>query len=454
MGAPLIIGIILILDVLIAILSYYAGHLVRFGMSYSLFDHWYATVQIIFYVITVLLSAYFCELYNPSHVSSRIELAARIAVSNTIAFFVLASYYYLAPDYSLGRGVFSLSLIFFGILHYSRQRVFRFTQNLSRFSKKIIILGTGTLAEEIKSIISCSHKNLVFVGYIKHEQYEPTIASKDIIGSSRNFEEIISGKKVDQIVVALSERRGALPVRELLTSKLKGIEIFDAPSFYEELTGKLLLEDLHPSWFIYSKGFKITPFKKAWKRALDIILSFVGILFVLPFIPIIITLIKSSSEGPILFKQKRVGAGGNEFTLLKFRTMSENAEKETGPVWASENDPRITWPGRWFRKVRIDEIPQLVNILKGEMSLIGPRPERKEFVDKLTEIIPYYNERHSIKPGLTGWAQINYPYGATDKDAFEKLRYDLYYIKHYNMILDLIITLDTIKVVLFGKGGR
>jgi exopolysaccharide biosynthesis polyprenyl glycosylphosphotransferase len=179
-----------------------------------------------------------------------------------------------------------------------------------------------------------------------------------------------------------------------------------------------------------------------------------GILLVLPFLPIVAVLIKLTSPGPVLFRQRRVGERGREFTLIKFRTMCDNAEKETGPVWASENDPRITRLGALLRKIRIDEIPQLFNVLKGDMSFIGPRPERKEFVERLSEKIPYYGKRHFAKPGVTGWAQVKYPYGASDEDALEKLRYDLYYIKNYSFTLDLIIILETIKVVLFGRGGR
>jgi exopolysaccharide biosynthesis polyprenyl glycosylphosphotransferase len=220
------------------------------------------------------------------------------------------------------------------------------------------------------------------------------------------------------------------------------------------MTGKLLVEDIQPSWFIYSRGFRFTSVRRAWKRVLDIVLAFLGILLVMPFLPIVAVLIKLTSPGPVLFRQLRVGERGCEFTLIKFRTMCDNAEKETGPVWASENDPRITRLGALLRKIRIDEIPQLFNVLKGDMSFIGPRPERKEFVERLSEKIPYYGKRHFVKPGVTGWAQVKYPYGASDEDALEKLRYDLYYIKNYSFTLDLIIILETIKVVLFGRGGR
>jgi sugar transferase (PEP-CTERM system associated) len=261
-------------------------------------------------------------------------------------------------------------------------------------------------------------------------------------------------ERAQKIVISLSERRGTLPLKDILNCKLSGIDVLDAPSFYEELTGKLLIENITPSWFIFSDGFRITPLKKSSKRISDVIFAFIGLIFALPLIPITALLIKIDSRGPVFFRQVRMGERERKFVLYKFRTMRQDAENGTGAVWTQENDPRITRLGRFLRKSRLDEIPQLFNVLKGDMSFIGPRPERPEFVEKLKEIIPYYSERHFVKPGITGWAQIKYPYGASVEDAIEKLRYDLYYIKHLSIMLDLLIVLETVKVVLFGRGGR
>jgi sugar transferase (PEP-CTERM system associated) len=220
------------------------------------------------------------------------------------------------------------------------------------------------------------------------------------------------------------------------------------------VAGKLLVENIQPSWFIYSSGFRNTPFRRFFKRIPDVVWSLLSILLALPLFPLVALAVKLDSPGPVLFKQQRVGEGGRDFSIFKFRTMGQDAEKTTGAVWATENDPRITRLGGILRKTRLDEIPQLFNVLRGEMSFVGPRPERSEFVTQLSETIPYYNKRHFIQPGVTGWAQICYPYGASAEDALEKLRYDLYYIKNYSILLDLSILLETVKTVIYGRGGR
>jgi sugar transferase (PEP-CTERM system associated) len=258
----------------------------------------------------------------------------------------------------------------------------------------------------------------------------------------------------DKLVVSLSERRGLFPLKEVMACKLKGIDVVDAPAFYEELTGKLLLEGITPSWFIFSDGFKVSAWRRMAKRGLDLTWAALGIAITLPFLPLAALAIKLDSPGPVFFAQKRVGEGERVFTLYKFRTMRVDAERATGARWASENDPRITRMGRIFRQCRIDEFPQFFNVLKGDMSLVGPRPERQEFVEKLKEIIPYYSERHIVKPGITGWAQVRYPYGSSAEDAVEKLRYDLYYVKNLSLVFDLSIIFETIGVVTFGRGSR
>jgi sugar transferase (PEP-CTERM system associated) len=243
-------------------------------------------------------------------------------------------------------------------------------------------------------------------------------------------------------------------VRDIFFCKLEGIEVVDAPSFYEEMTGKLLLEAMRPSWLIFCDGFRVTPFRRMYKRAFDIGTVLIGLVLSLPFLPFIAVAIALDSEGPIFFRQTRVGEGEQPFELIKFRTMRKDAENGTGAVWAQKDDARVTRVGKFLRKARLDEFPQLWNVLRGDMSLIGPRPERPEFVNKLKMIIPYYSERHVVKPGITGWAQIKYPYGASVLDAIEKLQFDLFYIKNMTPLLDLLIVVETIKVMLFGRGGR
>ncbi len=448
-------GILFFSDAVAALVSHLVGQYVRLGGLQVINElEGIYSLQTMIYTIIILLSGYFCELYTADRYLTRSELASRIAVSIMLAFITLAACYYAAPDMAQGRGVLALSLLVFGLFQYLIHRICQACQNLSHLSQKIMILGVGPLAEVIERAIQLSPNNYVFAGFVQPESGTPTVSSNHIVGTVDQIEEILSREKVDKLVVSMTEKRGALPVRNLLTCKMRGVEILDSPSFYEQLTGKLLIEDIQPSWFIYSNGFRVTPARRVWKRVMDILFSMAGILIVLPGLPFVALSIKWSSSGPVLFKQKRVGERGHEFTLIKFRTMCDNAELETGPVWASEDDPRITKLGSWFRKMRIDEIPQLVNVLRGEMSFIGPRPERREFVEQLSEKIPYYGKRHFVKPGVSGWAQVRYPYGASERDALEKLRYDLYYIKNYSITLDLMIVLETVKVVLFGRGGR
>jgi len=325
------------------------------------------------------------------------------------------------------------------------------------------VLGTGALAAQIGELISSSRCGFSLAGYASFatcargdntESTEPFVPLDAILGSCDQLRDIASAVKAEVIVVALSERRGVFPLRDVLTCKLNSMQILDAPSFYEIVQGKLMLESITPSWFIFSSGFSRTNLFSLCKRTIDIILSCLGLLLTLPFFPFIALAIKLDSPGPVFFRQERVGNKEQQFILYKFRTMGQDAEKASGAVWAEKNDPRVTKLGRFFRQSRIDEIPQLLNVLKGEMSFIGPRPERLEFVEKLKLVIPYYSKRHFIKPGLTGWAQVKYPYGSSVEDAVEKLRYDLYYIKNIGPFLDTLIFFETIKVVLFGFGGR
>jgi sugar transferase (PEP-CTERM system associated) len=274
-----------------------------------------------------------------------------------------------------------------------------------------------------------------------------------IIGDFSQISSICKDAQIDRIVVALDERRGKLPIEQLLACRLKGIRIDEGSCFTEELMGRLSVENLYPSSLIFSDGFKGSLLFKRGKRYFDIISAILGVILFFPLGLVIGILIKMDSEGPIFYEQERIGRDERVFKLKKFRSMRKDAEKGN-PVWAMAEDKRVTRVGRIIRKLRFDEIPQLVNVIKGEMSIVGPRPERPFFVKKLEREIPYYFQRHSVKPGITGWAQLCYPYGASKEDALEKLKYDLYYIKNISLIFDLTIILETIKVVIWGRGAR
>jgi len=269
---------------------------------------------------------------------------------------------------------------------------------------------------------------------------------------AKRLQELVDRNKVDKLVVALEDRRKTLPTPALLRCKLTGIDVREREEIYEEITGRIAISAMRPSYLIFGEGFRRHPWADLTKRATDILLSLVILFFFWPFMLVTYAMVRIGSPGPALFKQERVGLNGKTFTLMKFRSMRIDAEAATGPVWSSEDDPRITKIGKFIRKTRLDELPQLFNVLKGSMSLVGPRPERQVFVDQLAQRIPYYQQRHIVKPGITGWAQINYPYGNTEEDALHKLQYDLFYIKNHSVLFDISILFSTIKTVVLRKG--
>ena len=271
-------------------------------------------------------------------------------------------------------------------------------------------------------------------------------------GQKEPLPELARRLRIDIIVVAFEERRGSLPIDELLACRLDGVQVQEAETFFEHLTGKIPAEAMRPSYLIFNPGFDVHPLSAMAKRTVDFALSLLGLVVLGPLMLAVALAVRLDSPGPVLFRQERVGRRGRPFTLCKFRSMRVDAEKLTGPVWASEDDPRVTRVGKWIRKTRMDELPQLFNILAGSMSLVGPRPERPHFVAELAQKLPYYNQRHTAKPGLTGWAQINYPYGNTVEDALQKLQYDLFYIKYLSLLFDLSILFHTVKTVLLRKG--
>jgi sugar transferase (PEP-CTERM system associated) len=263
---------------------------------------------------------------------------------------------------------------------------------------------------------------------------------------------LIAEHKIDRIIVGLPDRRGKLPVDELLNAKLRGVRVEDATTTYERVTGKILIDDLRPSWLIFSDGFHVSRLSRWTKRAIDLLLAVILAVCAAPFILLTAIAVALESGFPILYCQERVGESGRTFTLYKFRSMRKNAEQGQ-PVWATDGDERVTRIGRFIRTTRLDELPQIWNILRGDMSFVGPRPERPFFVSELAKAIPFYMQRHAVKPGLTGWAQVKYRYGSSIEDAMEKLRYDLYYIKHLSVFFDLTIVFDTVKVILSRRGA-
>ncbi|MEO5373139.1 MAG: TIGR03013 family PEP-CTERM/XrtA system glycosyltransferase [Alphaproteobacteria bacterium] len=334
--------------------------------------------------------------------------------------------------------------------------------DLEAFRRRILVVGSGDRAARIDRLAKDGlRRDFVVVGYVRCGEPEveaeadstlSPVLPADLLTTRNRLAELVALRRIDEIVIATRERRG-LPVRELLDCRMLGARVTDYHSFWEVEAGEVVLEDLPPSWFIFSDGFRMDWVRRAVKRALDIVVSGSFLVFTLPITIPAALAIRLTSSGPVLFRQERVGLRGRTFDVLKFRTMRTDAEKN-GPQYARVGDTRATAVGRFLRRSRIDEIPQAVNVLKGDMSFIGPRPERPVFVDILAERIPYYAERHRVKPGITGWAQVNYPYGASEEDARRKLAFDLYYLKNGGLFLDIVILVQTVRVILLHEGSR
>lgn len=320
-----------------------------------------------------------------------------------------------------------------------------------------MIIGSGELARNIvQEITSRKDSGYQITTIIDNPSPNQALVIDgcDILQDFNTICERASKLGVRRIITALDEKRGKFPTKQLMRCKMNGISIVKGESFYENLTGKLLVEMINPSWFIFADGFRKSWATRIMHRIANLILAGLGILLTLPLIAVVSLAIKFDSKGPVIYRQKRVGQDNKGFMICKFRTMIHNAEETSGPVWAENDDYRVTRVGRMLRKWRLDEIPQIWNVLKGHMNFVGPRPERPEFVEELQKIIPYYSERHTVKPGITGWAQVSYGYGASVEDSLEKLKYDLFYIKNMSVLLDLMIIFRTVKIVLKKSGVR
>jgi sugar transferase (PEP-CTERM system associated) len=364
--------------------------------------------------------------------------------------------YYLFPAMRLERGIIALAaLLIAGMIIV--WRLAWFDRNaFKRPVERLLFLGTGAQGIGLtREIMRCPELQYKVVGFLdeKGENVRKSLVSPGIIGGITQLAEIVESEQIDRVILSLGERRGVMPIHQLAALKLQGLPIEDAHSAYERLTGRIMLEKLQPSWLILSDGFHKSRLLMAGKRAVDIAVSTVLITLSLPVMLITALAILFETGTPVLFRQERIGLGGRTFQMLKFRSMRQGSEKGA-PQWTADGDPRITRVGNFIRKFRLDELPQLLNILRGEMSLVGPRPEVPYFCELLEKEIPYFIQRHSVRPGLTGWAQVKYQYGASLEEAKIKFEYDLFYIKHLSLLLDLSIIFETAKVVLLGRGSK
>lgn len=404
-----------------------------------------------------LASFYLHDLYDFLVMHNRRELVLRLVQALGLAWVAMALLFYVVPQLMIGRGVSLISVPLMLVLMVVWRISIHWLMGHPQIGERVLIVGAEQMAiETARAALEQRDAGVRIVGFTSNDPSKmgKSLVNPRVIGLSSDIAEIVKRENVDRIVVSMGERRGQFPSEELLQLSLGGkVHIEECPSFYERLTGRVNLDMLRPSWLIFSGRGRQTRFSAVVRIVLHRLVALVGLIFSLPIMLVTMILIKLESKGPVFYKQERVGKGGQTFMVLKFRSMRTDAEKD-GPRWATTDDERITQVGRFIRKVRIDELPQFWNILRGDMNFVGPRPERPHFVSQLAKEIPYYEQRHLIAPGLTGWAQIKYPYGASIEDARRKLEFDLYYIKNQSLLLDAMILFETVKIVLLSRGGR
>jgi sugar transferase (PEP-CTERM system associated) len=412
--------------------------------------------KIVFVTALCQLCFYYNDLYDLTVVHSNRELVVRLLQAAGAAAIVLAAACVAVPSLILDPGTIVTALGVFVVAVLTWRITFNHLAHDPHLEERVLILGTGQTAGRIAQQIGTQQDfGYRLVGFLKDRRDDDTVVRQhDILGDVNEIDRLVGEKRVDRIVVGLSDRRGHLPIASLLRAKLSGVRVEDATTTYERLSGKILIDDLKPSWLIFSDGFRASRWTRFVKRMLDLSLSLIGFIVAFPLMLLTALAVKLDSRGAALYSQERVGENGRIFNIYKFRSMHIDAEEAGMPLWATDADPRITRVGRVIRLTRLDELPQLWNVMNGDMSFVGPRPERPFFVEQLAREIPFYMQRHAVKPGVTGWAQVKYQYGSSIEDATEKLRYDLYYIKHLSIFFDLTIVLDTVKVILFGKGAK
>ena len=441
-------------DFVSIVLSFYLTFLVRTGAVVHTERRLY---KMLFSAGVYVVFFYIFDLYN---LTSRIKSTAYLArylLTVVSATALVTIVYYLVPSLELWRGLFLLNALVIVCVTYLWHLLFFFLFERFAPPKNIVIIGSGPSGQELCAVLEQNGADFKVVGYLddRPELQRQRIGTATVIGTSAALAGLVERKEIDAAVLAVTHEKSRDLLKAVIHAKMKGVAVTDMPTLYEELTGKLPLDHMDPDWIAHTslKGVTKSLYTLHVKKVIDTALSLAGLVATFPVTALVAIAIKLDSPGPILYRHNRVGHNECVFELLKFRSMSVDAEPQ-GAVWALEDDPRVTRVGRFIRKTRIDEIPQMWNVLRGEMSFLGPRPERPEFVEELKNAIPYYSFRHSIKPGITGWAQVKYAYGASNTDAFEKLQYDLYYLKNLSVILDFQILLRTIRVVLFGEGAR
>lgn len=395
-------------------------------------------------------------IYRPSAALTPAQIFARAAMLLLLALPLTYAMFSALPVELANRRALQWSVMM-GVAAVLLRRVYLMRAGVQSAARsRVLIFGAGPAAQIVGQTLASADPNVEIVGYLAGpNERELAVPPAEVLTAKRSLMDTASGLAVDEIIVALTERRaGSMPLRQLLDCKLMGMKVYDLSTHFEKCLGQIRVDFVNAGWLIFGDGFNQGAWRTAVKRVFDIVISVLLLLVTAPLMLATALLIKLDSPGPVFYRQERVGQNGAGFMVMKFRSMRTDAEKDGKPRWASANDDRVTRLGQVIRRLRIDELPQLINVLRGQMSLVGPRPERAFFVEQLLQQIPYFAVRHSVKPGVTGWAQVRYQYGATVEDSQEKLQYDLYYVKNHSLFLDLVVLFETVGVVLTGKGAR
>ncbi|MFZ0295303.1 MAG: TIGR03013 family XrtA/PEP-CTERM system glycosyltransferase [Candidatus Sulfotelmatobacter sp.] len=447
---PLRTLVLLAGEALIVWVSFVLGTMLRNQDSWLLLNVEGGYIKILVVTGAVLLLSHWLDLYDSSSVSKSWEQSLRILLVLGCVALALSAVGFLFPAFLPGNGSALFGIIILTCTLFCWRGAYGWMVKQPFLRERVYVLGTGERAQRlVKGLRERSTMGIEVVGWTGDVEGELTrdSAASHLVG-------VAQGSRVHRVIVAMPDRRGTLPVEELLDLRLGGVKVEEATSWLEKMSGKIEVDQLLPSWLIFAEGFRFSTFFRLVRRLLNFSVALIALIFSLPLLPFIVLAVKLGSPGPALYRQQRVGRRGKIFYCYKFRTMRQDAEADTGATWAADDDPRITRVGKFLRSSRLDEIPQLWCVLKGDMHFVGPRPERPEFVEWLNKEIPYYSVRHVVRPGITGWAQVQYKYGNTLDDAREKLQYDLFYIKNASIGLDMLIMFQTIKIVLLGRGAQ
>jgi sugar transferase (PEP-CTERM system associated) len=443
--------ILLIGEALIVWASFLLGAVYSFREdSYLVLNYEYGYVKIFVVTALVLLCSHWFDLYDTARLTAKGELYFRLFMVPGLLAFVLAFVSYVRPNYLLGNGSSAVGLLILTVALFGWRMGYAWLVRLPILVERVYVLGTG---ERALRVVQGLRKNPEIGVEVSSwtGKLEGAVTRESV---AAHLMDIVEKQKVHRVIVAMPDRRGTIPMRQLLELRMQGVKVEEATSWLEKISGKIEVENLYPSWMVFGEGFRRSALFRFVRRGLSLVISLFALLVALPLIPFVVLAIRLDSDGPVLYTQARVGKNSRVFNVIKFRTMRQDAEAGNGPQWAKNNDPRVTRVGKFLRASRLDEIPQLWCVLKGDMAFVGPRPERPEFVEMLSREIPYYGVRHMVRPGITGWAQIKYKYGNTVADAREKLQYDLFYIKNASVGLDLLILFQTIKTVLLSRGAQ